>query len=567
MGRISHYQRRQLASEAVGVLPPDKSGQIIAQGVQQFVAGAGKLANTLQQRQSALDNLKATKAFANFLQQDTLLSANLQKEFDSKPEAFLDQYKEQSNALKDTVGQELDGEAKERFNLAVEKYWVGKAKDNSMWVFNQQNANALNDAYELGQTFVDNAMTLSSSDEYLTLAQSFKQTAEGSVKPIISSKSFSTYTKKMQRNMALSFLNGQKTTNPIGLEQELTSNRELINHLRKVLGEEKFQSEVKQVKKFRQSFIKDLGFQTVLEGKELSTQILNQIMTNPSSFSYAQASQQHEMLVNQLNKMKAENTDGRFDEAIKSQQKTVKAFEYIKQITARLEDANIPRNRTAVSDLIKRVSKLQKEFKGEKEQPLLPRGWAGAMTQGFRWRQAATGKTATKTYSEYIKNLFDIQIEAYKMRANGEINNTDLQTILNSVIVPLSEAQEFDTLVSGGGVKFDKAWNSFDSFVDNVYNNTPLADEVKTQMVRDYMTDITKIKDMGGEITDVVAEELIEKQKLKLMSELYPEFIRVQPGSSVNINGIQRTFKGWDYTTGQPVFEPPVDIDKELSNL
>lgn len=61
MGKISQYQTRQLASSAVGVPSPDKSGEIIAAGLQEGIKGVVSLAADLKDKRTDAAALNAVR--------------------------------------------------------------------------------------------------------------------------------------------------------------------------------------------------------------------------------------------------------------------------------------------------------------------------------------------------------------------------------------------------------------------------------------------------------------------------------------------------------------------------
>ena len=103
MGKINEYQRSQLASSAVGVASPDKSGQIVGQGVEQL----GTAITVRAQKMDAYDTIQANSSVMEFGLAFQRLGSAEQIRMASNPLEYPDKIKEDGEALIKSYGEAI----------------------------------------------------------------------------------------------------------------------------------------------------------------------------------------------------------------------------------------------------------------------------------------------------------------------------------------------------------------------------------------------------------------------------------------------------------------------------
>ncbi|MCK9324151.1 MAG: hypothetical protein M0P69_01505 [Bacteroidales bacterium] len=88
MGKINEYQRQQLASSVVGVAGENKSGQIIAQGVQALGAGVSAMEQEHKKRMKVYDDLAANNALMKWSVQMAEVDQQLQRQYADNPKGY-----------------------------------------------------------------------------------------------------------------------------------------------------------------------------------------------------------------------------------------------------------------------------------------------------------------------------------------------------------------------------------------------------------------------------------------------------------------------------------------------
>ena len=114
MGKINEYQRSQLASSAVGVAGPDKSGQIIGQGVEQL--GGAIVAQA--QEKNKMDTIQANTAVMQFGLVLQELNTSIQAEVAGNPDAYGETLMQRGNELREVYTNSIqDPGVREVFTL------------------------------------------------------------------------------------------------------------------------------------------------------------------------------------------------------------------------------------------------------------------------------------------------------------------------------------------------------------------------------------------------------------------------------------------------------------------
>jgi len=115
MGKINEYQRRQLASTAVGTAPPDKSGEIIGKSISQF--GSGLV--TQAQKMDEYDAIQANTAVMQFGLSFQNLATQIQTEMAANPDGYGERLLEGGTQLLESyAGSIADKGVREKFVTA-----------------------------------------------------------------------------------------------------------------------------------------------------------------------------------------------------------------------------------------------------------------------------------------------------------------------------------------------------------------------------------------------------------------------------------------------------------------
>lgn len=136
MGRIPVYSSNQLASSAVGIPQQDRSGQIIAQGVQTAVSTAASLWGERQQKAA---DLASDARLADFSIAYGTGKGKAMVLYRDKPDKFPDAVKEHGNQLVEDFAKDMEPMAAESFRKKALGYVTQDTLNSVQWARSRDN--------------------------------------------------------------------------------------------------------------------------------------------------------------------------------------------------------------------------------------------------------------------------------------------------------------------------------------------------------------------------------------------------------------------------------------------
>lgn len=140
MGKINEYQRKQLASQAVGSAEPSRAGQIIGQAVGQF--GQTLKKRELQKREESI-NLQANLGLMEFAPALQKESYHLQREMADNPQGFQERLFEDGVVLIDEFSKGIsNSDVRQKFVQHAQTLLQHQVLSASSWVEAKDRENA-----------------------------------------------------------------------------------------------------------------------------------------------------------------------------------------------------------------------------------------------------------------------------------------------------------------------------------------------------------------------------------------------------------------------------------------
>jgi len=165
-GKITPYDPGNFSPSAVGVPGEDRSGQILAQGVNAIGAAIAK-------REDTTSTLEAMDQFGSFdlaYQQQKL---DLQKQFKDEPAKYSTAVKEGSQKLVDQFSQGMSGDAAKKFRQMASSSLAQDAGNLAKWAFQRDNEIQVGRISSIKQNLAIKASTINSADGLRGLRQDF----------------------------------------------------------------------------------------------------------------------------------------------------------------------------------------------------------------------------------------------------------------------------------------------------------------------------------------------------------------------------------------------------------
>jgi hypothetical protein len=130
MGKISQWQSRQLASSAVGVPSQDRSGEIIAQGLQQGVQG---IASVLGERKALADDLAADVHIAEYSMAYGEAKGKAMTLYRDKPEALPKAVHDHGQKLIEDFSSKMEPGVAENFRRKASAFITNDTSNSLSW--------------------------------------------------------------------------------------------------------------------------------------------------------------------------------------------------------------------------------------------------------------------------------------------------------------------------------------------------------------------------------------------------------------------------------------------------
>lgn len=175
MGKINEYQRKQLVSSAVGVAPPDKSGEIIGGAVTKL----GAALVTKAQKMDEYDTLQANTAVMQFGLAFQKLGAQEQRRMAANPGGYPDKIMEDGTTLLTSYADSIEDEGvRKKFLTAGNTILKAGVFEANKWAVAKKADNARiasENAIRLGTNAAGSTLTIAeltqSVDTVMTMAK------------------------------------------------------------------------------------------------------------------------------------------------------------------------------------------------------------------------------------------------------------------------------------------------------------------------------------------------------------------------------------------------------------
>ena len=605
MAQISQYDRGRFASSAVGVPKEDNSGQILAKGVE-------SIGNAFTARQKVIDEATLASSIYKFRRSDILLNTESRQQFRDEPEKMFPYYEQKSidlaNEAKKSVPMHLQG----RFDLEVEKYRSYSAKSNVNWMFEQQNANAVNSVNEYGRGFVDTAFDLVNGEQFLQASADFE---EGLAKydGVISQKSQEAVRSQYPKLAAQNFWAARTDSvygDPYKFKQELADNELLREKLKQQLGGAKFNTLEKGLDKQITAQMGKQSLDLLINGNNADADMAIRYATDPKPTDLLDANNRVTGLEYEINTLQTNNKDGVFDKQISIKQKQLETAQHFVAIAANRTQHDVLPGNSTFSQLTARIAALNAgyskkdveainaQYQNKKPEvslsamspmSLATAGMTGSAGIGALVRKAAPagiiGLTnnfdklfGSKTPSVYAKGTAvenqeaysDIMADAVKDVANKRLTFTEFEQIgrLNKNLMGNAG---YDKIESPENRSFQYAFNTLDDFAAQFAGrNEATRDELRNVFLKDYINFVAMNSELSGglaSVTESAAIEEVKRIKNRWNARLNPTMASLLPGDSFTMpNGVVGKFKGWDPKNGSAIVDTGTRVSEAVAN-
>jgi hypothetical protein len=165
-GKITPYDPGNFSSSATGVPEENRSGQILAQGVNAIGAAIAK-------REDTTSTLEAMDQFGSFdlaYQQQKL---DLQRQFQNDPAKYPTAVKEMSLKISEQFSQGMSGDVVKKFRQMTTSALAQDAGNLAKWSFQRDNEIQIGRISSIKQNLAIKASTINSADGLQTLRQDF----------------------------------------------------------------------------------------------------------------------------------------------------------------------------------------------------------------------------------------------------------------------------------------------------------------------------------------------------------------------------------------------------------
>ena len=159
MGKISEWNRSQLASLAVGAPQQDQSGQIIAQGIQQGIQGVAKI---IGERQDAKTDLIASERTASLTTELSKAQVLKAREYRDKPQEYVQAMNDTADQLITSMTKDLDPAASQKFIRAASGIKTSFNSHWNAWAWDRDNeiiVGKIENLYTSATDFAENSIS------------------------------------------------------------------------------------------------------------------------------------------------------------------------------------------------------------------------------------------------------------------------------------------------------------------------------------------------------------------------------------------------------------------------
>ena len=593
MGHISEYQQQQLASEAVGTPGVDNSGSILAAGVE-------GLASALTKRQEALDRVQYTNAYYDYAQQDELTRIKLQREYGAQPEAFDEAYKAANAEIVQAKRDALPERQRAKFDTLVARRNASILPANLAWKFGQQNKLGLERVEEGGTTLAISAQTWTTGSDYLNGLREYRARFQEVDAPLLDAASAQTAEKKYVRNATIMYAASMLDTNNGGALQfkmDLEQNEEFKAQIIEAVGADGYARLQKQAEKgvarlmSEQTYdmVKGFAFDKAAMGK------LNALLNAPAGIALAQAEQDVIVTENALEQLKKDPNAGLYTTQIAVLEEQLKQNTAMAEIARNRDDIEVKSDSGVIADLQVKIlqatagistkkekAELSSEVQADERRAAQGSSLFGTFTFDFI-SDKKDGTKASKSYSEYLQNLYKIKGEILTERLKGNLSNKDADKLLTKFAEPMSSLGQYDKLQGGDNV-YVAAYSAFDEYAKTISLRVPdgtsagdvrrARDTIRTRMMTQFAEQVALHKAAmatGGspdfEPSATASQNLIGATIENFARALTPQKFRgLKEGQIVTVGGKPVKFAGYNRSTGQMAFETPASLDASLGN-
>jgi len=608
MGKINEYQRRQLASSVTNAPRQSQAGSIIGSAVSTFGVA-------MKQRQDALDNAQAMKAYNGFVVKDAIQSAQLQKQYMTDPNVdpltFHQEYTSRAEVISQGIKESLPSRVGLKFDKLISHHQVQQSVKNTNWVMNLQNRNALEGFAELGTGASLIASQTFDVSGFMDIVSEYKESAL-TYRPLVTPASYSAKTKAQKSSIAkshmLARLDFENGGNPVKFWSDLETNKEYANTLKKMIGTQDFNKITKSMDKSFKNMGVSLGFKKLMSDDEKAIDLTNKIFSQESGFGLSDMQNLYQMEKNTLAQLKASNIKGVNDQVIEQSQTAVNLYSDLVKIASNVNDSLYQTDEVVKMELITDIKNTLSPFSsGDKKETVLQMG-ADVVTKqknagGLGVYELANpigslfpistvanyvldragvpmfksgskeGKENIKagaTISEYMKSLYEIKGKILSARAQGKLTNKDAQLLVAKFTGPLSTANNYDRVTSYGRNWFTDGYNAFGRYTHSmmVYGSDQERRITRDKLQSQMMTRLaTWVDELDIEPSEEMVQGMIASIKNAMNMRRSPAFAGAKPGDYVNSNGRAVKFVGFDNDSGEPIVETPEGLQEAVNNL
>lgn len=212
-GKIGEYEVTSFSPQAVGVPQQDRSGQIIA-------AGMESLGKALADRQTTSNNLSAQEKFGEFEFNYQQKKLDLQRAYADKPGEYPAAVKKMSDDLSDSMGKDMPGGVFAKFKQLTNNSSIQDMDGNAKWAFARDNEIQVGKIGAIKQNIALKAATVNSPEGLKGIFADFAAASLESTKFITaeSDEKLTTAAKKLAITYAL---DAQLMSRPMGLKTDL----------------------------------------------------------------------------------------------------------------------------------------------------------------------------------------------------------------------------------------------------------------------------------------------------------------------------------------------------------
>lgn len=514
MGKINEYQRQQLASQVVGVAGENKSGQIIARGVQALGTGVSVIEKEQQKRQKVYDDLATNNALMKWSVQMAEVDRQLQREYAANPKGYSSALMKKGQELMSLDSQGIQKpEVKQSFLTGATSAIKQMGIKAVGWEYAKLEENAVFDLFDGLETTVLNAGNGGGVEAVKASAIAVSDTLD-IAKDILDPKVKSESEREYHQKVLLAVVAQDIGNDPYTTAQAL-QNGDYDNIMVETTDGRKVR--VPLSNKDKQKFIADAQKAEIKQGVQKK---FNQIFqANDASQKWTEGYFNGDVTVGDIEK---ELMRARFPGSGAS-------AEYISNIESLLAVALDKRTSSAKDDPI-HVSALHQKFHDLSAE-------VGGVEKTLKAKPGAT--KARKDAAALVSDLLQLRTEAANLHSRGLMRRETWQAMERTFANVLSLGIAAQEDVGRGWLRYrDRYGEHYDTMIKEVNNMAGLSEsqrrDAKVRSMNYFMANVVSLREAtpGGELTPDQYTAARTNAMRDIKSIYQPEYAGIKVGDS-----------------------------------